>query len=424
MLMKRIMRKQNNICGNYGTAIHRDFVPLFVDDYYAHMFGYDNAAQVMALPSLLTLFCEHDRQQALQNYAAIMAGKMRPKVAGYQNRDRFGQLCSVISIDHLCQWQGAPALQITLIDVSQQVAAKQALQQSEQRYRSLVESSLQGILVHRFFKPLYGNQALADLVGFSHVEPLLALPSLLALIPEDNQQQAIELHERLLLGEMESHSVVTEYLRQDGDSVWLNISESLVSWEGEPAVQSVMMDVTQLHRQQQRLEFQANHDVLTGLMNRRSMNQVLVTEFAMSKRSDNPLCCLILDIDDFKQINDQYGHAIGDDVLRMFAIESLKVLRDGDFLARWGGEEFLLLLPNTAQSSAMLIAQRVRQHLEQSPITVNGQHHFWSVSIGLAMLTENDASPESLIVRADSALYIAKQRGKNQVALAPQFYQL
>lgn len=418
------MGKVSDISAYYGIVIHRDFVPLFADERYAQMFGYDSAEDIMALPSLLELIAEDDRDEAISAYEAVMSGQARPKVRVYENYNRDGEQFSVLTIDHLTEWQGKPALQITLVDFSPQIAAEKKLQQSEQRYRLLTESSLQGIMVHRFFEPLYCNQAMANILGYDSPEAVLKLDSLLSIIPEENQQQAIQLHERLIQGEVDSNSVVTENVRRDGTSAWLHISEAVVKWNGIPAVQSVMMDVTQQHHDQRRLEFQANHDPLTGLMNRRSMSETLTEEFAISKRSLQPLCCILLDIDNFKQINDRFGHSAGDEALRLFAIESLKVLRNGDYLCRWGGEEFLLLLPNTVQEQALLIANRVREHLAELEVTKDEHKFSTTVSLGLAMLTSYDSSPEALVARADSALYIAKERGKNRVELAPQVYEL
>ncbi|WP_221075126.1 sensor domain-containing diguanylate cyclase [Agarivorans aestuarii] len=418
------MGKVSDISAYYGIVIHRDFLPLFADERYAQMFGYDSAEDIMALPSLLELIAEDDRDEAISAYEAVMSGQARPKVRVYENYNRDGEQFSVLTIDHLTEWQGKPALQITLVDFSPQIAAEKKLQQSEQRYRLLTESSLQGIMVHRFFEPLYCNQAMANILGYDSPEAVLKLDSLLSIIPEENQQQAIQLHERLIQGEVESNSVVAENVRRDGTSTWLHISEAVVKWNDKPAVQSVMMDVTQQHHDQRRLEFQANHDPLTGLMNRRSMSVTLTEEFAIGKRSLQPLCCILLDIDNFKQINDRFGHPAGDEALRVFAIESLKVLRNGDYLCRWGGEEFLLLLPNTVQEQALLIANRVRQHLAELEVTKDEHSFSTTVSLGLAMLSSYDASPEALVARADSALYIAKEGGKNRVELAPQVYEL
>jgi diguanylate cyclase (GGDEF)-like protein/PAS domain S-box-containing protein len=418
------MTKVAEISADYGVVIHRDFVPLYADDAYAHLFGYRSAEQIMALPSLLPLFGEADRVRAVEDYQALMKGSARPKARVFSNIKCNGEAFFALSIDHLIDWQGEPALQITLVDFSQQIATEQRLSESEQRYRCLLETSLQGIVVHHNFVPLYCNQALAELLAYDRAEELMALPSLLVLIPEERQQRAIHQHELLLKGEQSERSLVTEYVRCDGSTAWLHISETVVCWGERQVVQSVFMDVTQQYHNQRRLEFQANHDALTGLINRRAMSEVLVETFALSKRSNKALGCIMLDIDDFKQINDCHGHLAGDEVLRSLAFESLKVLRTDDYLSRWGGEEFLLLLPNTEQQQALDIANRVRQHIAAFVIQRGELRFSATVSMGLAMLSEQDSSPEALVSRADVALYLAKENGKNRVELAPTVYQL
>ncbi len=418
------MTKVADISASYGVLIHRHFVPLYADDAYAQLFGYSSAEQIMALPSILALFSEADRATALSDSKSLLAGEARPKARVFKNLKRNGETFSALSIDHLIDWQGEPALQITLVDFSQQIATEQRLRESEQRYRSLLETSLQGIVVHHNFVPLYCNQALADILAYDRPEELMALPSLLALVPEERQQRAIHHHELLLKGEQAERSLVTEYVRRDGSAAWLHISEALVSWGEQQVVQSVMLDVTKQYQNQRRLEFQANHDELTGLVNRRAMTEVLVEVFALSKRTTKPLCCILLDVDDFKQINDRHGHLMGDEALRCIAYESLKILRSDDYLGRWGGEEFLLLLPNTAQQQALEIANRVRQHIAGLAISRGKLRFSTTVSMGLAMLSEQDNSPEALISRADVALYLAKENGKNRVELAPTVYQL
>ncbi|WP_427977072.1 sensor domain-containing diguanylate cyclase [Agarivorans sp.] len=418
------MTKVADISANYGVVIHRNFVPLYADDAYAQLFGYSRAEQIMALPSLLPLFSEADRVRAVEDYQALVSGSARPKARVFNNLKCSGEIFSALCIDHLIDWQGEPALQVTLVDFSQQIATEQRLRESEQRYRSLLESSLQGIVVHHNFIPLYCNQAMAELLAYDSAEQLMALPSLLALVPHELQPQVMQQHERLLKGEKVERSLVTEYVRRDGSSAWLHISEALVSWGEQQAVQSVMMDVTQQYHNQRRLEFQANHDSLTGLINRRAMSEVLIENYALSRRTSKPLGCIMLDIDDFKQINDRFGHLAGDEALRSIAFESLKVLRSEDYLSRWGGEEFLLLLPDTEQQQALDIANRVRQHIAEFAIQRGEQRFSATVSMGLAMLSEQDSSPEALISRADVALYLAKESGKNRVEVAPTVYQL
>jgi diguanylate cyclase (GGDEF)-like protein len=140
----------------------------------------------------------------------------------------------------------------------------------------------------------------------------------------------------------------------------------------------------------------------------------LASELARRQRYGHPLSLLMLDLDHFKQINDQWGHGVGDEALRLFADSVQCCLRTQDMAGRQGGEEFAILLPETAENVACHVAERIRARLEQTPVPTGTGHCAMTVSIGVAEAREGD-SMETLMHRADEALYAAKQRGRNRV---------
>jgi two-component system cell cycle response regulator len=163
-------------------------------------------------------------------------------------------------------------------------------------------------------------------------------------------------------------------------------------------------------------------DVLTGWNNRRYLSVRLVEELARARRDGTHLVCLMLDIDHFKQVNDNWGHAAGDAVLRELAQRVDSQVRASDVAARYGGEEFVILLPNTEVEAAARLAERVRQAIAASPITLpNGESVTVTASIGIAEAApgpdEKDLKTlgDSLIARADVALYAAKSAGRDRV---------
>jgi two-component system cell cycle response regulator len=169
-------------------------------------------------------------------------------------------------------------------------------------------------------------------------------------------------------------------------------------------------------------------DSLTGVNNRRFFDQRIGEEIARALRTREPLACLLLDIDHFKQVNDTYGHQAGDQVLRQTAGLIREQLRNSDILARYGGEEFAVVLPNTQPQSALDIAQRIRENISQRGYTVkikdSAQSLTVTLSIGIATMAEGtipgDVEPliNSLIENADKALYQAKDKGRNCVVAA------
>jgi diguanylate cyclase (GGDEF)-like protein len=159
-------------------------------------------------------------------------------------------------------------------------------------------------------------------------------------------------------------------------------------------------------------------DPLTGLQNRRSLFELGRVEFARAQRMDRPFCCMMLDLDHFKQINDTYGHPVGDQVLREFAYRCKASVRDIDLIGRYGGEELIILLPETDWETAMQVAERLRATVAAEPIRTADMDIAVTVSIGVATKDENTTQLETLIARADQAMYIAKHKGRNRVAMS------
>jgi diguanylate cyclase len=158
---------------------------------------------------------------------------------------------------------------------------------------------------------------------------------------------------------------------------------------------------------------QATHDTLTGLPNRNSYNQRLKEEIARYQRYKSPLTLAIWDIDHFKNINDTYGHKSGDKVLALTAKQLQDHTRDTDFIARFGGEEFVMLLPNTDKESALVLIEQLREIIQTTGFNANGKAVPITISCGLTDFLEGDTE-DSLFERADKALYEAKNQGRNR----------
>lgn len=159
-------------------------------------------------------------------------------------------------------------------------------------------------------------------------------------------------------------------------------------------------------------------DPLTGLHNRRSLFELASLEFSRSNRTKRPFCCMMLDLDHFKQVNDNYGHPVGDQVIQEFARRSQCSVRDADLVGRYGGEEILIFLPETDSKTAMQVAERLRAFVAAMPMLVSGKEITVTVSVGVSVRDENTLELETLIARADQAMYIAKHKGRNCVAMS------
>ncbi len=166
----------------------------------------------------------------------------------------------------------------------------------------------------------------------------------------------------------------------------------------------------------------ASNDALTGLLNRRRFAELSRRELGLALRTGTPLTALLIDLDDFKRVNDRLGHAEGDRLLEATARRILGALRSTDLAARWGGEEFALLLPGSGLDDGVAVAQRILQSLRELAVGEGDDRHPCTASIGVAASAGAGEDFDPLIDRADRAMYAAKLAGKNRVerALPPQ----
>jgi diguanylate cyclase (GGDEF)-like protein/PAS domain S-box-containing protein len=208
---------------------------------------------------------------------------------------------------------------------------------------------------------------------------------------------------------------------RDGSWIWILARGMLVSRtpDGNPLrMIGTHADITDRKYTEGRLEHLANTDSLTGVSNRRFFIDAVEYELLRSKRSGSPAALLMIDIDHFKQVNDKFGHAVGDTVIKHIVDLSFGCLRRTDHIGRLGGEEFAILLPETDSDGAGVFASRLREIIAATPTHTSENEITTTVSIGVALLTTNDTDANSILKRADMALYKAKERGRNCVEFA------
>lgn len=164
----------------------------------------------------------------------------------------------------------------------------------------------------------------------------------------------------------------------------------------------------------ERLKWLAARDPLTGLLNRRIMETVLTREFKRAQRYKSPLSLAFLDLDDFKMVNDHYGHECGDALLEYVAGQLSAITRDSDVVARYGGDEFVIILPGTPAQEATKLLQRLQQHFRDKPMHYEGVRIPGLISFGIASTDDMEvANPESLVRKADAVLYTKKKNKKD-----------
>ncbi|MDR3371926.1 diguanylate cyclase [Rhodoferax sp.] len=173
-------------------------------------------------------------------------------------------------------------------------------------------------------------------------------------------------------------------------------------------------EIAKLHQELDRVSAQARHDPLTGALNRQGLDEAVVREISKVKRQDTPLCMALLDIDNFKKLNDTLGHATGDAALTHLATVTREVMRPQDTLARYGGEEFVILLPDTPLDRGIEAMTRLQRELTKRFFLAGTEKVLITFSAGVAQLAPGETGPQA-IKRADQAMYLAKRAGKNRV---------
>jgi diguanylate cyclase (GGDEF)-like protein len=202
--------------------------------------------------------------------------------------------------------------------------------------------------------------------------------------------------------------------RRNGDEFWALLSARMIEFEGEAALLAGISDVTEQKVLEERLRDLATKDELTGIYNRRHFIELAEIELSRSRRKTAPTSLAMLDIDHFKLVNDHFGHAVGDRALLEVARAMKETLRVSDISARIGGEEFVLLLPETTLEGALAVTERLRERIGRAEIPIgDGRVARITVSAGVAELFATEGL-DGLMKRADDALYLAKERGRDR----------
>ena len=185
------------------------------------------------------------------------------------------------------------------------------------------------------------------------------------------------------------------------------------------AIKKVSNKLTDEKERNRLISEKIHYDFLTKLYNRRYFNEVANNYFKSSMRKKESLCVIMIDIDNFKKINDIYGHLVGDEVLKELSSKMKQSVRSSDILARFGGEEFVILLPDTEQSGAVELAEKLRKEAHDIKIETKSKGVItFTISLGISCLKHNeDSSIEDILKRADTALYDAKFSGKDRVKI-------
>jgi len=324
---------------------------------------------------------------------------------------------------------------LTSLDITERKAAESIVAQAKEDLENVLMHAPIGMaIVGLDGRWIEVNPALCEIIGYTK-EELLPIDFQTITHPDDLESD-LAMVRQVLSGEVKSYSMEKRYYHKTGRLVWVLLCVSLVrQLDGKPRhfisqIQDISdrklgellnMEFTEslvqhsdfLSEANSRLEIESRTDSLTGLANRRYFGEQFAQTLNIAQRYDQPLCAIMLDVDHFKGFNDEFGHSAGDVVLQHVAVVLREICRDVDLPARWGGEEFIVLCPETDLPSAAILAERLRKKI--SEITL--PYRSITASFGVAMVGQD---PTTFFDRTDNALYEAKSAGRNCVAIDDQ----
>jgi diguanylate cyclase (GGDEF)-like protein/PAS domain S-box-containing protein len=324
--------------------------------------------------------------------------------------------------------EGAPALSLELVGYVQTsggrstlhcfvVNRSQAEAEAEQRrlLSAAIEASDQIVMITNARQEIvYVNPAFTRITGYEPREALGRTPRFLQG-PDTSQATRVSLHEALASGRL-AYAEILNY-RKSGEPFWVETSivpvrnplGELTHWS------AITRDVSERKQQEREITRLAMEDYLTGLPNRRAAEARLAIEWSRARRDGVSFAVAVVDIDRFKLINDQYGHHVGDRALTHVARALSRNMRGGDWIARWGGEEFLVCFHDLDAKGALTAGERVRKLVKSKPLKLPQGEVQLTVSIGVALYHKGVQSLDAQIAQADSLLYEAKQSGRDKV---------
>ncbi len=302
------------------------------------------------------------------------------------------------------------ALVVMLRDVTDSARTTSELEQARRRFQQAFHSAPTGMALVRLddSRIVDANQSLADMLD-RPLDSLIGLGIREITHPDDLRAAAAQ-RARLELGIADTYLLEQRYVRADGDFVWARTRVSVTEDEGVALAITHIEDVTDQRIAAERLRFAATHDVLTELPNRAALVDRL--DELLGSAAPGQVSVLFIDLDNFKVVNDSLGHGIGDDLLREIAQRLRTAMRGGDSVARFGGDEFVVLVDGGVDPAR--VAQRLRRAV-QRPMTVGSNELVITASIGFAVNATSELTADDLLRDADAAMYRAKAAGRDRV---------
>ncbi len=371
---------------------------------YAHAFGHDVVTiHGRTLAELLGLESMRHIQPLLSQVLAggqLVRHEMRLRLP--ENRDLWAELTLHPLADAAGQLQG---LFVQIADLTRHHDTERALLESEERLARFMQASVEGILFHHEGHITDANPAACTLLGYT-VHELMGRLALELIAPEQRTRVSHLWADGV---ELSFESCV---LHRDGERIPVELIERGPLRQAQALRMIVLRDLRDRHAAQARLHYMAHHDTLTGLPNRQAFMAQLEHMMVAGRAAGTQLALLFIDLDHFKRVNESMGHAAGDALLKTVARRIHEQVRSTDRLARFGADEFMVLLPGVRDTADVSQVARKLLTVVAAPLDVQGQPISVTPSIGIALFPRDGVTPEVLIKHADAAMHVAKSQGR------------
>lgn len=353
------------------------------------------------LPFFMEDFTDEDHQEHLER---LRSGQ---NIENYETKRKHKD---GITKDILASYRAINKNQILAVamykDITEEKKIKHKLKVTEHCYQALVEYSPDAILVQNNEKISFANPAAIKLLGARALEKIIgkSINDFICAEYTSNQHRFIK-----GLEGTNTEPIIERFVRFDGVKIWVEIIAIPIEYDGEVVIQAVLRDVTVRKYYEDQLRYMATYDPMTGVVNRASFITALDEVIEQANESGETFAVLYIDLDKFKDVNDTFGHNVGDELLIQFAKRLGESIRHLDVVGRVGGDEFLILLRDVNREKIEMIVKRMHENLRE-PYLIQENEIFATSSIGIAMYSADGENSEKLIHSADQALYKAKEK--------------
>jgi diguanylate cyclase (GGDEF)-like protein/PAS domain S-box-containing protein len=407
------------------TIVDPDGTLRYASPAFGRMLGYD-PEEVVGKMNVLDHVHPDDLPHVLEETEkALSVGGVATNRVEYRFRHKDGSWRWVESAGtYLLDDPQVKGVVVQTRDITERKRTEEALREAEERFRRSFDDAAIGMaLVGTDGRFLRTNRSLCDILGYREVE--LLGKTFQDITHPDDLDADLDQVRRMLVGEIRTYQMEKRYFHKEGQVVWTLLSVSLVhDEEGEPLYfVSQIQDISERKGLEERLQHRAFHDFLTNLPNRQLFMDRLGQALRRSGRRHNRVAVLFMDLDGFKVVNDSLGHQVGDLILTVVAQRLRSCLRPEDTLARFGGDEFVVLIEAVDDpAQAVRVAERITEELRR-PFIMEGRDLHVIASIGISLGDARTHDADDLLREADTAMYRAKDDGGNFRVFSPAMYE-